>query len=640
MLKPTQLALLLAASLSGPLSAQVFDNTGNSMLNGPYYFREVLFTSTDEVAVYGSINFSGGSYTISGAQVLDCNQNGCSVPTAYSTSGSYSISASGFGFISEQLISSQIYGGVGANGVFVGSSTESGDWELFIAAPIASQGPSTLQGSYSLAYIDATGLLTQGTPFDALLQMTSNGSGNIGTVNLSAYATASSPTNQSISGVKYIVSNNAFVVTFPSSNSSTALVQGQEYLYATPDGSFVFGGSPQNFDMIVGVRTGSASGLGGFYYQAGMDVDDSQILTTGNSSLDTYYGSFKTSPDMLSLIGHQRLQLGLATPEGYTYSDGYQAGSTSYTDAFFNAQEIMGNGGVRISLGIGPSLGISAAVPAPSPSGSGVYISPMGVVNSASSAPFTAGVSRGELITLSGINIGPGALQVASTVPFPTTLGGVQVLINNRPAPIYYVSSTQVAAVVPYETTTSIAQIQVVYNQNSSNVVTELVNATTPGVFTNPPGGLGNAAAEHADGSLVTPSSPAQIGETIAVFVTGLGDVLPSIADGAPGVFGSTSNIITADVSGTAATVAYAGLAPGLVGLYQVNLQIPSGVTTGVNYLNISGPDSYTTEAQIMIGTTASAAPVQASRSSIFKQRESPKTFRPLRRAVPMDLQK
>ena len=632
MLKPTQLALILVAWLSGPLAAQVFDNTGNGMLNGPYYFREVLFTSTDEVAIYGSINFSGGTYTTTGAQILDCNQNGCSGPSTYSTSGTYTLSASGFGFISEKLISSQIYGGVGANGVFVGSSTESGDWDLFIAAPLSSQAVSTLQGSYSLAYIDATGLLTNGTPYDALLQMTPNGSGNIGTVNVSAYATSSTATTQSLSGIKYIASNGAFVLTFPS-NSNTALVQGQEYLYSTPDGSFVFGGSPNNFDMIVGVRTGSGSGLGGFYYQAGMDVDDSQVANGGSPGLDTYYGSFSANAGVL--VGHERIQLGSGSAEGYTYTDGYQAGSTTYTDAFFNAQEIMGANGVRISLGIGPSLSISVALPAPNPSQSGsVYINPMGVVNSASSAPFTAGVSRGELITLTGTNIGPSTLQVASIIPLPTTLGGVQVLINNIAAPIYYVSSTQIAALVPYETTASVAQIQVINNKTSSNVVTELVNLTTPGVFTNPAGGIGYAAAEHANGSLVSPSSPAQIGETIQVFVTGLGDVFPTIADGATGVFGSTSNAITADVNGTAATVTYAGLAPGEAALYQVNLVIPSGLTSGDNYLDISGPDSYTTEALISIGTTATETPAQASRSNGLERRKSPKSFHPLRRST------
>jgi uncharacterized protein (TIGR03437 family) len=640
MLKPTQLALFFMASLSGPLAAQVFDNTGNSMLSGPYYFREVLITSTDYVAVYGSINFSGGTYTTTGAQILDCNQNSCSGPSPYSTSGTYTISASGFGFVSEQLISSQIYGAVGANGVFIGSSTESGDWELFIAAPINSQSLSTLQGPYSLAYIDATGLLTNGTPYDALLQMTPNGAGSIGTVSLSAYATSSTPTTQSFSGIKYIASNGAFVLTFPSSNSSSALLQGQEYLYSTQDGSFVFGGSPNNFDMIVGVRTGSGSGLGGFYYQAGMDLDDSQLASGGSPGLDTYYGSFSASSGSASsglLVGHQRIQTGSGTPQGYTYTDGYQAGSTNYTDTFFSAQEIIGTSGVRISLGIGPFPSISVAMQAQSPSGSdAVYINPMGVVNSASSAPFTAGVSRGELITLNGANIGPSMLQVASTIPLPTTLGGVQVLINNLAAPIYYVSSTQVAAIVPYEITTSVAQIQVMNNKTGSNVVTELVNATTPGIFTIPPGGISYAAAEHSDGSLVSTSSPAQIGETIAVFVTGLGDVFPSIADGAAGVSGSTSNAITAYVNGTTATVAYAGLAPGEAALYQVNVTIPSGVSSGDNYLDISGPDSYTSEALISVGTTATEAPAQASRSNAFERLKSPKSFHPLRRAAPL----
>src|ERR1700681_2430616 len=52
MLNPTRLALIVMAALTAPIGAQVFDNTGNGMLNGKYYFREVLLTSTDDVAVY------------------------------------------------------------------------------------------------------------------------------------------------------------------------------------------------------------------------------------------------------------------------------------------------------------------------------------------------------------------------------------------------------------------------------------------------------------------------------------------------------------------------------------------------------------------------------------------------------------
>ena len=62
------------------------------------------------------------------------------------------------------------------------------------------------------------------------------------------------------------------VVTFP--NSTSNVITGQKYVYISPDGNFIFGGSPQGFDMFVGVRTGSGASFGGLYYQAGLDQDN------------------------------------------------------------------------------------------------------------------------------------------------------------------------------------------------------------------------------------------------------------------------------------------------------------------------------------------------------------------------------
>ncbi len=280
-------------------------------------------------------------------------------------------------------------------------------------------------------------------------------------------------------------------------------------------------------------------------------------------------------------------------------------------------------GAIQIGYGVGPELAVTVAVQGSQLGGGGVYLNPTGVLNSASSAPFTAGVSPGELITLVGTNIGPNNLQVAQNIPFPTSLGGVQVMINNIAAPIYYVSSGQVAAIVPYEiSSASVAQIQVINNGPQSNIVTESVNSTTPGIFTNPAGGAGEAAALHPDYSLVSPSSPAKIGETIAVFVTGLGDVSPSISDGAPGPSGTlsnTTNTITAMVGGSAAPVTYAGLAPGLAGLYQVNLTIPSGLAAGDYYIEILGPDSDALEAGITIAAAGSAMEAKGMRQQILR---------------------
>jgi uncharacterized protein (TIGR03437 family) len=622
-MKLARIVVLLTGIAGIPLTAQVLDSAGNGKLNGTYYFRQLVFTSAGEAAaIYGNLNFSGtGTYTVSGAQAIYCYQCYYVQATSYSQSGTYTISASGYGSILSPLTGQPVYGLTGANGVFIGSSTETDMNDLFIAAPVSGQNSGTFQGSYSLAYLDPFGALAQ-VPFDALLQMSPNGSGIIGTVNVSLYATSSTPTTGSYSNVKYIVSNNAFKVTFP--NTSNGVFAGDYYLYSTPDGSFVFGGSPGYFDMIVGVRTGSSgSGFGGWYYEGGMIVDNSTVASTGSSSLYSYYGSLNAGNG--AIIGHQRIQDGSGTAQGNTYTESYPTGTAgSYNNANTGTQYVGGSGGaVRIGLGMGPYPSISVAVQAPAFSGSGVYLNPIGVVNAASYAPFTAGVARGELLVLQGTNLGPGTLQVASTIPLPTTLGGVQVLVNGKPAPIYYVSSTQISAVVPWSTTSSVAQFQVVNSGVNSNAVTEFVYTTTPGVFTNPANGTGYAAAIHQDGvSLVSPANPAQPGETISVYLTGLGDVSPGIADGAAGPapnYATTSNTITAHVGGAQATVTYSGLAPGLVALYQINLTIPTGVSAGDTDLDISGPDSYTSESLISIGGAASSTAVSAGPARLMR---------------------
>ena len=88
------------------------------------------------------------------------------------------------------------------------------------------------------------------------------------------------------------------------------------------------------------------------------------------------------------------------------------------------------------------------------------------------------------------------------------------------------------------------------------------------------------------------------------VFLTGLGDVSPSIADGAPGgttTLNQTVNQITASVGGVAAQVQYSGLAPTLSGLYQLNVKIPAGVTAGDLLLRVAGPDAVSAQLSIPV---------------------------------------
>ena len=591
---------LLIAGCCATSTAQSWDTTGNGLLNGNYYFREVLITTSAAVSIYGNIVFSGaGTYSIS-AVAFQCTTS-CGLNN-YQVSGTYSIASSGFGFLSNSLLGASTIGSVGANGVFVGSATESGFNDLFIAAPISGQGTETLQGAYSASYLTPNLFAQSAIPYGALLQFNSNGGGAIGNVAVAAYQTTATPINQTINSVKYRVSNNAFVVTFP--NTTTNLITGDEYFYSTPDGSFVFGGSPQDFDMVVGVRTGTgtASGLTGLYYEAGMDSDNS-AAASGNVSIDTFYGAFNAANS--TIIGHQRFQNGSGSALGYVYHDTYPIElGTTYTDLPRSRQFILGSG-VRIGIGIGPFPALTVAVRAPQVStGSGMFLNPTSAINAASDAPFTTGISSGELITLTGLNLGPANVAFASTTPLPTTLAGVQVFLNNHAIPILSASATQIIVQVPFQTTAATALLYVTYMGSQSNTISTLVNLTTPGVFTNPLGGVNRATARHANRSLVTPANPAKIGETVTVYLTGLGDLTTNVVDGGVGPTvtpAKPSHVFNIFVGGIAATPSLLALAPGLVGLYQMNIAIPAGVVSGDVFLDVSGPDSYSSQAIIAV---------------------------------------
>lgn len=609
-MKLARLLVLLCAATGWQAAAQTWDTSGNGMLNGTYYFREVayFFSSTGALspdAIYGTIVFNGnGAYSIN-CTVYDSTYGlGTCAQFSLPTTGTYSIAASGYGFLSSPISSKvNVYGLVSQQGIFVDSSTESGFNDLFIAAPLASPLPTaaTFKGSYWLADMD--------TPngINSMFQVNPDGAGNLGNVSLTGYVYGygSTVVTQTAAAVKYSFSGGAAVVAFPSPSNATLIV-GQKYLYFSPDGNFVFGGSPTGWDFLVGIRTASGTpSFWGLYYQAGIDLA---------SAFDSYYGSLNANAGLA--VGHQRVNDVLDSYlYGYTYSEPYSVNPNGTYSIPSVMNYVVGADGVRIGSGIGPYLGINVALPAPSISGSGVFLSPMGVVNAASSAPFTAGIAPGDFITLYGANLAPG-IATAYTVPFPTTAGldGVQVTVNGLPAPVQFVSPGQISAIVPYAVGSSIARIQVNNNGVLSNVVTEFVNLTAPGVFTVPPGGLGYGAVLHGDYSLVTVQSPAQVGETVAVYLTGLGTTNPVIPDGSAGVFSQTNNTIDVFIGGIqATTVEYTGLAPDLAGLYQINFTVPSGVTAGDNTLEIVGPDSDAAEALIPVGTglAASASPAR-----------------------------
>jgi uncharacterized protein (TIGR03437 family) len=217
-------------------------------------------------------------------------------------------------------------------------------------------------------------------------------------------------------------------------------------------------------------------------------------------------------------------------------------------------------------------------VQAPAQAGTGVFLNPLGVVNAASSAPAGNPISPGEFVTLYGSGLAKS--DQTATPPYPASLNGVSVLINNKPAPVRFVSSGQLNVLVPFATTGPTATI-VVNNGVNSNTVTVPVATTSPGIFTIDQSGSGGGAILHADYSPVNAAKPAAGGETVLVFLTGLGTVTPSLTDGTAG---NATTLYRADtdvvvyVGGQQATVLFKGQAPGFPGLYQLNVTLPQGL--------------------------------------------------------------
>jgi uncharacterized protein (TIGR03437 family) len=148
---------------------------------------------------------------------------------------------------------------------------------------------------------------------------------------------------------------------------------------------------------------------------------------------------------------------------------------------------------------------------------------------------------------------------------------------------VYSVSSTPISAIVPFAVTGSTATIVVTVNGTKSNAVIVPLAATSPGIFSIPANGIGGAAALHGNYSVISATNPATQGEIISMYLTGLGATKPAVQDGAaaPGkaplatITGGLA-IYVGGVQVPANQIYYAGLAPTLAGLYQVNFMIPN----------------------------------------------------------------
>jgi uncharacterized protein (TIGR03437 family) len=209
-----------------------------------------------------------------------------------------------------------------------------------------------------------------------------------------------------------------------------------------------------------------------------------------------------------------------------------------------------------------------------------------GISNAAS---FGATGAPGAEMRVIGLNLAPSAAQAAH-LPLPLSLNGVSATVNGVTAPLYSVDTGQVNVQVPYETAPGTAVLAI--NNNGKIAWQDFsVAIAAPGIFATPTRSL-------------VPVSSAQVGDAVTLYMTGAGDLTPSVATGDGIRNGDTVTLsqtphprlpVAVTVGGVSAPVLFRGIPKGTAGITQVNFTVPDGVPTGVQPVvvtvgGLSGP--------------------------------------------------
>lgn len=231
------------------------------------------------------------------------------------------------------------------------------------------------------------------------------------------------------------------------------------------------------------------------------------------------------------------------------------------------------------------------------------------------SAGATASIQSCSWVTIRGSNFGAAAgtdwtKSISSDNVYPTTLSGVTVMIDGKPAPISFVNDNQINAIAPQDTAIGNVQVVVSNAAGSSAAKTVQMTAAAPGFFMVDSRHVAGVVLDSAGAStLLAPagsisgatSRPAKAGETVALFGSGFGRtqsaIDPNLAQNfavpiahTTGDFRSAQAALT--IGGQPATISFIGMVS--PGLYQINASVPEGLGSGDQavVLSLLGGDS------------------------------------------------
>jgi uncharacterized protein (TIGR03437 family) len=212
----------------------------------------------------------------------------------------------------------------------------------------------------------------------------------------------------------------------------------------------------------------------------------------------------------------------------------------------------------------------------------------------------------GGLITVWGSDLSPTNLAT-SEIPVPTALADSCLTVNGQPMPLIFVSPNQINAQMPFQ---AIGNVTVIVHTPGgvSDNFNLTVQPTAPAVF------LSGVAGPEIDvptvvrasnNLLVTDSDPVHRGDTLIIYLTGLGAVSPVVDNGTPAPSDTLALALTqptVTLGGVNLGILYAGLAPGEVGVYQINVTVPQSAPQGLSVpLTITqGTSTHTVDVRVV----------------------------------------
>ena len=272
------------------------------------------------------------------------------------------------------------------------------------------------------------------------------------------------------------------------------------------------------------------------------------VLATNGGSAYATGGLF----GQLSFTG-RTINLGAAIA-GQTSPAGLNFPNALALDALGNL--LVGDANARVVLYFPPAVAVSAAT----------YLA---------GAPLAPGM----LVSLFGSQFGSDTAQ--AELPLPQGLAGIQVRVNGAPAPLLYASPGQINFQMPWSAVPgSTARVEVVRSDSGQSVA----GGSAPVA----PAAAGIFAVLNEDSSPNSAQNPAARGSMIQVFATGQGAVTEPPPDGVPAVASPlavtpASPLVTIGTSSARDEAAdFSGLAPGFVGLWQINARVPPDTAPGV----------------------------------------------------------